>query len=56
MGISSTDMLTGDKEPIAKDVAEKAGVDTVFAKLMPADKVERVAEAAKAGCKGALYR
>lgn len=51
MGISSTVMLTGDKEPIAKDVAEKAGVDTVFAKLMPADKVERVAELQKQGAK-----
>lgn len=51
MGISNTVMLTGDKEPIAKDVAKKAGVDTVFARLMPADKVEKVTELQKQGAK-----
>lgn len=51
MGISNTVMLTGDKEPIAKDVAAKAGVDTVYAKLMPADKVEKVIELQKQGAK-----
>ena len=51
MGISNTVMLTGDKEPVAKDVAKKAGVDTVFARLMPADKVEKVTELQKQGAK-----
>ena len=51
MGISNTVMLTGDKEPVAKDVAKKAGVDTVFARLMPADKVEKVAGLQKQGAK-----
>lgn len=51
MGISNTVMLTGDKEPIAKDVAKKAGVDTVFARLMPADKVEKVTALQKQGAK-----
>lgn len=49
MGISNTVMLTGDKEPIARDVAAKAGIDTVYAKLMPADKVERVIELQQQG-------
>lgn len=41
-GITETVMLTGDKEEIAHDISAKAGIDTVYAKLMPADKVERV--------------
>lgn len=41
-GITETVMLTGDKDEIARDISAKAGIDTVYAKLMPADKVERV--------------
>lgn len=41
-GIENTVMLTGDKEEIARDIAAKAGVETVYAKLMPEDKVNRV--------------
>lgn len=51
MGVSNTVMLTGDKEPIARDVAAKAGVDTVYAKLMPADKVEKVIALQQQGAK-----
>lgn len=51
MGVSNTVMLTGDKEPIAKDIAAKAGVDTVYAKLMPADKVEKVIALQQQGAK-----
>ncbi len=42
MGINETIMLTGDKEPIAEDIAAKAGIDTVYAKLLPDEKVARV--------------
>ena len=48
-GITKTVMLTGDKELIANDIAKKAGIDTVFAKLLPADKVERVKELQESG-------
>lgn len=41
-GIANTVMLTGDKEYIAKDIAAKAGVDTVYAKLLPDEKVAKV--------------
>lgn len=44
MGITKTVMLTGDKEMIAKDIAEKAGIDQYFTKLLPQDKVQRVRE------------
>ena len=44
LGIEKTVMLTGDKEELANDVASKAGVDIVYSKLLPADKVERVKE------------
>lgn len=41
-GITKTVMLTGDKENIAKDIAAKAGIDTVYAKTLPGEKVGRV--------------
>jgi Cd2+/Zn2+-exporting ATPase len=44
LGITDTIMLTGDKEPIAKDIAKKAGIDTVYAKLLPDEKVAKVKE------------
>jgi Cd2+/Zn2+-exporting ATPase len=47
MGITKTVMLTGDKEPIAKDIAEKAGIDVYYSKLLPDEKVERVRELKK---------
>lgn len=49
MGITHTVMLTGDKEPIAKDVAKKAGIDTVYAKLLPDEKVAKVKELQDSG-------
>lgn len=48
-GISHTVMLTGDKEPIAQDIAAKAGIDTVYAKLLPEEKVEKVKELQNSG-------
>lgn len=47
LGINKTVMLTGDKEPIAKDIAKKAGIDSYFAKLLPDEKVEKVMELKK---------
>lgn len=48
-GITHTVMLTGDKEPIAKDIAAKAGIDTVYAKLMPDEKVAKVKKLQEGG-------
>lgn len=48
-GIRHTVMLTGDKEPIARDIAAKAGIDTVYAKLMPDEKVAKVKELQEKG-------
>ncbi len=42
VGVSKIVMLTGDNEESAKHVAQEVGIDTVFAQLLPADKVERV--------------
>ncbi len=38
-GIQKMVMLTGDREIIAKDIAEKVGIDKVYAELLPEDKV-----------------
>ena len=48
-GIKKVVMLTGDKEEIAKEVANSVGVDQVYAELLPQDKVERLEEVLKAG-------
>lgn len=39
LGIERTVMLTGDQETVANAVGKKLGVDTVFANLLPQDKV-----------------
>ncbi len=54
LGITQTVMLTGDKEEIAKDIAAKAGVDIVYSKLMPDEKVKKVKELQNSG-KCVLY-
>ena len=43
-GVKKTVMLTGDNERAAAAVASKCGVDSYFAGLLPADKVEKVEE------------
>lgn len=43
LGIKTV-MLTGDNDKAASAVADKLGIDEYYAKLMPADKVERVEE------------
>ena len=44
LGLSRTVMLTGDREEVGKDVAEKLGIDEYHAELLPADKVAYVDE------------
>ncbi len=42
VGVKKTVMLTGDRDEVAKDVADKIGIDEVKSELLPADKVEWV--------------
>ena len=42
IGIKRIVMLTGDKEKVAKSVAEKLGLTEYHAELLPADKVDQV--------------
>ncbi len=49
LGIAKTVMITGDKEEIAKDIASKAGIDTVYSRLMPDEKANIVSELQKSG-------
>ncbi len=41
-GIQNTVMLTGDRREVAKDIAKKIGLDTVYSELLPQDKVMQV--------------
>ena len=41
-GVRRCVMLTGDREEVAKAVADQLGIDEFHAQLLPADKVERV--------------
>ena len=43
-GVSNLIMLTGDKKETAKAVAVEVGIDTVYAELLPADKVDKIEE------------
>ena len=46
-GVRKTVMLTGDKRETAEAVARQLGIDTVYAELLPQQKVERVEELEK---------
>jgi Cu2+-exporting ATPase len=39
-----TAMLTGDKKDVAENVGKRLGIDTVFAEVLPEDKVSKVKE------------
>lgn len=54
-GVKKTVMLTGDKEPIAADIAQKAGIDEHFSRLMPDEKVERISALKKSDADIVLY-
>jgi Zn2+/Cd2+-exporting ATPase len=47
-GIRSA-MLTGDAEPVAKAIAREAGIDDVYARLLPEDKLARVRQLQESG-------
>ena len=42
-------MLTGDARPVAEAVAAELGIDTVFAEVLPEDKVGKIQELQRAG-------
>ncbi len=44
VGVKKTVMLTGDAEHVAQKVAAQLNIDTVYAELLPADKVSKVEE------------
>ena len=47
-------MLTGDSRPVAEAVARDLGIDTVFAQVLPEQKVERIREIQARGRKVAM--
>ncbi|MFD2728058.1 heavy metal translocating P-type ATPase [Enterococcus camelliae] len=42
LGIRQTIMLTGDNQGAAQEIAQKTGVTTVYANLLPEEKVQRI--------------
>lgn len=42
LGIVNTIMLTGDKSDVAESVAKEIGIDTVYAELLPNEKLEKL--------------
>lgn len=42
VGVKETVMLTGDSDKVAQSVASELGIDRVYSKLLPEDKVARV--------------
>lgn len=55
LGVSSCVMLTGDSERAARNVADRLGLDSFAAELMPQDKVAKVEELlARKGAEGTL--
>ncbi|MFP4484435.1 MAG: heavy metal translocating P-type ATPase [Spirochaetaceae bacterium] len=46
LGVDKVIMLTGDGETVARRVADDAGIDTVYAGLLPEEKVAKVEEIA----------
>jgi Cu2+-exporting ATPase len=47
-------MMTGDSRPVAEAVARDLSIDTVFAQVLPAEKVERIKELQRAGKRVAM--
>jgi Cd2+/Zn2+-exporting ATPase len=44
LGVENVVMLTGDNETIARSIAKQTGIDTVYAELLPEQKVAKVEE------------
>lgn len=51
-GVTSTVMLTGDSDKVAREVTEQLGINTVYSELLPADKVERIEQLLNTASKG----
>ena len=43
-GIENTVILSGDKKAVAEDISKELGIDTVYAELLPNDKVTKLEE------------
>ena len=41
-GVKNTVMLTGDRSEVAKKMADTVGIDQVYSKMLPEDKVKKV--------------
>lgn len=47
LGVDKTAMLTGDSKVVGESIAKEIGLDTVYAELLPHEKVERLEELEK---------
>ncbi|MGH9846103.1 MAG: heavy metal translocating P-type ATPase, partial [Blastocatellia bacterium] len=53
-GITRIAMLTGDREPVARTIGSRAGLDEVHADLLPQQKVERIEHLKRGGARVAM--
>jgi len=54
IGINKTVMLTGDKKQVAEQIAEKIGINEVYAELLPVKKVEIIEKLLSQKSKGKM--
>lgn len=54
-GIKNTVILSGDKKPVADDIAAKLGIDNVYAELLPDQKVEKLEEIIKSSSGNVVF-
>jgi Cd2+/Zn2+-exporting ATPase len=52
IGVAKTVMLTGDNKAVGEKIGREAGIDVVYAELLPQQKVERLEELEKNKSKG----
>ena len=54
-GIENTVILSGDKKTVADKIAGELGIDTVYAELLPADKVSRLEDIIKSSSGATVF-
>ncbi|MPM29453.1 Cadmium, zinc and cobalt-transporting ATPase [bioreactor metagenome] len=54
IGIENTVILSGDKKAVVEDISKELGIDTVYAELLPDDKVKKLEELINSSSDGSV--